>query len=97
MVNILIVCTNQPIAETIKRLIEKVENWSADIALTLNDAIATCNKVTYDVILIGAGITDAEEQVLCLDLNKSAPKTRVVKHYGGGSGLLYAEIHQALA
>ncbi len=97
MINILIVCTNQPIAETIARLIDKMEDWRASVALSLNDALEHCYAKTYDVVLIGSGINQAQEDVLCLHLEKLDAETPVIKHYGGGSGLLYAEIYQALA
>ncbi len=96
MTNILIVCANQPIAETIARLIDKIEDWHASIAFSLNDALEHCYSKTYDIVLVGSGITQAHEDVLCLHLEKLKAKTSVVKHYGGGSGLLYAEIYQAL-
>ncbi|WP_113637328.1 hypothetical protein [Nubsella zeaxanthinifaciens] len=97
MTHILIVCANQPIAQTIARLIEKIDNWKAAIALSLLEAQQQCEIEVFDIALIGAGITDDEEQELRLSLTKQKAKTKVVKHYGGGSGLLYAEIYQALA
>lgn len=97
MTNILIVCTNQPIAETVARLINKMEDWHATITLSLNDALEQCYVKAYHVILIGSGITQAQEDVLNLHLEKLNATTPIVKHYGGGSGLLYAEIYQALA
>lgn len=96
MINILIVCTNQPIANTIARLINKMEDWRASVALSLNDALEHCYAKTYHVILIGSGITQAQEDILNLHLEKLNAATPIVKHYGGGSGLLYAEIYQAL-
>ncbi len=96
MTNILIICTNQPIAETIARLIDKMDGWHATIALSLNDALESCYARTYNVILVGSGIDQAHEDVLLLHLEKLKANTPVVKHYGGGSGLLYAEIYQAL-
>lgn len=97
MTDILIVCTNQPIAETIARLIGKIEDWNASIALSLQDALELCNAVKFDVALIGSGITATDEEEIKFHLKKLEMKTHVVKHYGGGSGLLYAEIYQALA
>jgi hypothetical protein len=47
------------------------------------------------LILIGAGITENDEKELRKKLKKQ--NTPIVNHYGGGSGLLYAEIYQALA
>ncbi|RZM23826.1 MAG: hypothetical protein EOO88_24900 [Pedobacter sp.] len=96
MVNILIVCTNQPIAVTIARLIDKMEDWHASVTLSLNDALEHCYAKTYDVVLIGSGISQEHEDVLILHLEKLNAQTKIVKHYGGGSGLLYAEIYQAL-
>lgn len=96
MINILIVCTNQPIAATIARLIDKMEDWHASVALSLNDALEHCYAKTYDVVLIGSGISQEHEDVLNLHLEKLGAKSQVIKHYGGGSGLLYAEIYQAL-
>jgi len=96
MINILIVCTNQPIAETIARLIDNKEDWHASTALSLNDALERCYAIKFDVVLIGSGISQEHEDVLHLHLEKLNTKTPVIKHYGGGSGLLYAEIYQAL-
>lgn len=97
MINILIVCANQPIAATIARLIDKMDDWHASVALSLNEAMENCYAKTFEVILIGSGITQAQEDVLKLHLDKLKANSVVVKHYGGGSGLLYAEIYQALA
>ena len=96
MINILIVCANQPITATIARLIEKIDDWHAAVAFSLNDALEACYAKKFDVILIGAGISQAQENVLCIHLEQLEANTPVVKHYGGGSGLLYAEIYQAL-
>lgn len=96
MTHILIVCTNQPIAITIARLIDKVEGWHAAVALSLNEALEHCYAKNYDVILIGSGISQEHEDVLKLHIEKLNAPTPIVKHYGGGSGLLYAEIYQAL-
>jgi hypothetical protein len=96
MIEILMICSNEPIAETIARLIDKIDGWHASLALSLDDALAHCYAQTFDVILIGAGITQAQEDVLKHHLTQLNVATPVVKHYGGGSGLLYAEINQAL-
>lgn len=97
MINILIVCANESIAATIARLIDKVDDWHATVALSLNDAMENCYAKTFEVVLIGSGITQAQEDVLKLHLEKLKTNSTIVKHYGGGSGLLYAEVYQALA
>ncbi|WP_461486098.1 response regulator, partial [Pedobacter sp.] len=68
MTHILIVCTNQPIAATIARLIDKVESWHAAVALSLNEALEHCYAKTFDVILIGSGISQEHEDVLKLHI-----------------------------
>jgi PleD family two-component response regulator len=95
LIEILIVGTNQPIMETIERLINKEGIWKATIALSEDKALANFAKKDFKLVLLCAGL--AEELSLKEKLVKLKPNIPVVKHYGGGSGLLYAEIHQALA
>lgn len=97
VIEILIVGTNQPIIETIARLIDKEGVWKATISLSLDDACERCLSKDFKLALIGAGLTDEAELQLKAHLNKMKPSLPIVKHYGGGSGLLFAEIHQALA
>jgi hypothetical protein len=49
------------------------------------------------VLLIGAGLTAAEELNLTARAKEIHPAIHVIQHYGGGSGLLSAEIYLALA
>jgi len=93
---ILVVGTNQPIMETIARLIDKDGKWLATIALTLNDALESCYAKDFSLVLIGGGISEAEENVIKLHLETMQLAIPVIQHYGGGSGLLFAEIYEAL-
>ncbi|WP_316769034.1 hypothetical protein [Pedobacter frigiditerrae] len=97
VIEILIVGTNQPIMETIARLIDKEGTWKATVSFSFDDACKVCLSKDFKLALIGAGLTDKEELQLKAYLNKLKPSLPIVKHYGGGSGLLFAEIHQALA
>lgn len=92
---ILVIGTNADILKTIGRLIEKNEAWRATIVNSVAEATSICLKKSIDLILIGAGITENDEKELRKKLKKQ--NTPIVNHYGGGSGLLYAEIYQALA
>jgi DNA-binding NarL/FixJ family response regulator len=92
---ILIICTHQQITATIARLIDSKNDWRATTAYHIEEAFAKVASQHFDVILIGSGISDIEEHQLREQLTMSAINTPVVKHYGGGSGLLYAEIFQA--
>lgn len=94
MIDILIIGGNQQIMETIARLIDKEGKWLATIAYTLDEALANCLRKDFKLALLGAGIN--EEEKLREQLHLLRPTMPIIKHYGGGSGLLYAEIHQAL-
>ena len=95
LIEILIVGTNQPIMETIERLINKEGIWKATIALSEDEALANFALKDFKVVLLCAGL--GEELLLKEKLLSLKPNLPVIKHYGGGSGLLFAEIHQALA
>jgi DNA-binding NtrC family response regulator len=96
-VEILIIGTNKPIMETIARLIDKDGTWQATIAFSFEDALAMCLQQDFKVVLIGGGIEEEQELALKQHLGEHKPNLPLVKHYGGGSGLLFAEIHQALS
>ncbi|MFA6275855.1 MAG: hypothetical protein WC622_03850 [Pedobacter sp.] len=96
-IQILVIGTNKPIMETIARLIDRDGLWQATIAFSFEDALAMCSQQDFKVVLIGGGIAEEEELVLKQYLLKNKRNLPLVKHYGGGSGLLFAEIHQALS
>ncbi len=95
-IEILAICTHEGILQTINRLINNNELWNSTGALNMQEAKKLLDTVDFDLILIGSGLAAAEEQELELILpaHKNIP---VVKHYGGGSGLLFGEIHEALS
>jgi len=93
---ILIVCTQQEILNTIVRLINSNETMKGTGANTLEQAITVFKSATYDMVLIGAGLSPEEESELEGIISKSRTKVPVVHHYGGGSGLLFTEIYECL-
>jgi len=95
-IKILIVGTNKPIMETIARLIDSDGKWLATIAFTIDDALKICLEKEFGLALICAGLAQDEEATLNAKLNDLRPKLPIIKHYGGGSGLLFAEIYQGL-
>ena len=95
-IEILIVGTNKPIMQTIARLIDKEGKWLATIAASVDDALKICIEKEFGLALICAGLAKEEEQILGEKLNEIKPQLPVIKHYGGGSGLLYTEIYQGL-
>ncbi len=95
LIEILIVGTNQPIMETIERLINKEGIWKATIASSDEEALQCITTKDIKLVLLCAGLPN--ELLLKENLLLLRPNLPVVKHYGGGSGLLFTEIHQALA
>jgi hypothetical protein len=84
---------NEEIMKTILRLINNNPDWEGDIALSIEELGEKLLKNQYDLILLGAGIDEDKLRALLQELGLNIP---VVLHYGGGSGLLLAEIQQVI-
>ena len=95
-IEILAIGTNEDIVKVIVRLINANPWWNASASLTAVQATTAINNGHFDLVLIGAGLQPEEEEGLLKTFNASRPEIAFVKHYGGGSGLLFAEIYQAL-
>ena len=96
-INILSVCTHEGIQSTILRLLHSHNpQWHATGAESAEEAIRLGNITNYDVILLGNGLTEHEEEELTRNFITQLHPVKVIKHYGGGSGLLFGEIYQAL-
>jgi DNA-binding NarL/FixJ family response regulator len=95
--NILVVCAHHHILQVILRLTNANENWEAVGTSNKEEALEAMRVANYDLLLIGSGLPEADEQALIYYVETSCPDTKVSVHYGGGSGLLSAEIYEALA
>lgn len=95
-IHVLVVGRNPEILNTIIRLINHKPEWSCTGALTDEEAVSAFTGQSFDIVLIGAGVSLGEKQKLCEIFNAQKPVVPIVQHYGGGSGLLFAEIYQAL-
>ena len=94
MITILSFCTNPTILPVMDRLVNKQEGWRGLRAPDLATAKALVSEHSIDLVLLGAG-TGAAERAVLAELTAGKP-TKYVNHYGGGSGLLYAEVTAAL-
>jgi DNA-binding response OmpR family regulator len=88
---ILVVGKHSEIMKTILRLVNTKPEWNGTIAYTADEALVYSSTITFDIVLLCAGLDPSEAEQI-----KSYFKVPVVQHYGGGSGLLYAEVYQAL-
>jgi hypothetical protein len=90
-IEILIIGKHPEIMKTILRLINNKPEWNGTAAFSADEAVEKGNTISFNVVLLGAGLDEDEAKQIQTHYN-----VPVIQHYGGGSGLLYAEIHQAL-
>jgi len=96
-IQILIICAHEEILQTIIRLINKNEKWNATGAIDSENATKVFNEQSFDLVLLGSGISNENENKLQQIFLQKNPKIKIVQHFGGGSGLLFNEIEAALS
>ena len=95
-VQILVIARNEEILRTIERLINNNPKWHATACVTDDDAITACDKQAFDLVLIGGGVDEVSEAHLRRYIAERWPGTKIIQHFGGGSGLLATEINMGL-
>ena len=96
-VEILIVCSDEGILNTIIRLIKNNPDWNPAGAANFQEANELLTENAFNIVLIGSGLSAEDERELQLTVVSSQKNIAVIKHYGGGSGLLFGEIFEALS
>ncbi|MEO0732027.1 MAG: hypothetical protein AAFZ52_04285 [Bacteroidota bacterium] len=97
MLSILSFSTNLEILPVMDRLVNKNPEWEGRRAADLATAIDLVKATDYDFVLLGAGTGAADRTALQAEITAAGKHTRLIDHYGGGSGLLLAEIQEAVA
>jgi DNA-binding NarL/FixJ family response regulator len=95
-IKILAVGRHEQILETVVRLINNNPEWEGFGALTDKEAVQQFDHQVIDIILLCGGIEPESEINLRAYFTAHRPQVTIVQHYGGGSGLLTAEIYEAL-
>jgi hypothetical protein len=95
-IEILVICRHEGILQTVVRLVNNNPEWNATGAVTDDEAIMVFNSNPFKLVLLGSGIEKENEDSLCTAFKVQNPDIIIVEHYGGGSGLLTAEIYEAL-
>ena len=95
-VEILALCSHPEILQTVVRLINNNSGWNGTGAETEEQAIALFKGLSFDLVLLGGGMDEASEEKLKPIFTALNPDVKFIQHYGGGSGLLSAEIYEAL-
>ena len=93
---ILVIGRHPEILKTVVRLVNNNTEWNATGCITDEEAIALFNTQEFTLVLLGGGIEEASEKALGDYFKSVKPNIKIVQHYGGGSGLLSAEIYEAL-
>lgn len=91
-VEILAVCSHPEILQTILRLVNNNPAWKATGAATEQEALEQLTSRSFRLVLLGSGMDETSAGRLIT----AHPEVTVIQHYGGGSGLLFAEIYGAL-
>ncbi|MCM5528335.1 Mth938-like domain-containing protein [Parasegetibacter sp. NRK P23] len=84
------------IRETVVRVINGNGRWRGIGAGSTEEAMRLFLFEKVDVLLLGCGIDPETEARLRKDMLELAPSLIIIQHYGGGSGLLLAEISMAV-
>ena len=93
---ILVIGRHPEILQTVVRLVNNNPDWNATGCITDEEAMNAFNQLPFALVLLGGGIEEESEDELCAYFRATHPGIKIVQHYGGGSGLLSAEIFAAL-
>ena len=93
---ILVIGRHPAILQTVVRLVNNNTAWNATGCITDEEAIEAFNNQPFAMVLLGGGIEPSSEDILRAHFKSANPDIKIVQHYGGGSGLLSAEIYEAL-
>lgn len=96
MTTILVIGRHAEILATVTRLLNNQPGWKASGVQTDEEAQSLFATKPFDVVLIGGGVEEQSEIKLTNEFNSVQPSVKIIRHFGGGSGLLYAEIMEAL-
>jgi hypothetical protein len=93
----ILVTGRQPqIMDTVLRLINQHSSWNATGALSDEAAIELFQQRAFRLVLLCSGISEESEKKLRALFSFQNPDIIIVQHYGGGSGLLFTKIQDAL-
>ncbi len=95
-IQVLVVGRHEEIMQTVLRLINSTPDWEAAGALEDEEAIELFQQRRFDLVLIGGGVEPESEAKLRAIFSFQNPLVKIIQHFGGGGGLLFAEIRAAL-
>lgn len=96
MKQILVIGRHEQIMQTVLKLINEMVDYHAIGCLKDNEAIDLLKVNSIDLLLIGGGVEAQSELKLRNFVEENCLSTKVIQHFGGGSGLLFNELREAL-
>ncbi|MBC9911996.1 hypothetical protein [Chitinophaga varians] len=84
------------IMQVVARLLNSHAGWEGVTALTSEEGLEKISSGKYDAVLLCVGVSTADEGIFRQAVATHHPSTIVIRHYGGGSGLLENELRAAL-
>ena len=97
LTTILYIGRDTEITAVMNRLLNARPEWKGLCVCKNEEAISVCKEQHVDLVLLGNGIESSSEADLKSKLLALRPSLKIIQHYGGGSGLLYGEIIQAIS
>lgn len=83
---------NEAILAILLRLVNADENWNGVAFNNEKEAQEYFQNNKIDIVLLSSAIEDHVEKEFTAFCLKTQPDVEVIKHFGGGSGLLKSEI-----
>lgn len=93
---ILVFGKHPEIMETVLRLLRNSGLYEAEGDYSVSGILRELDQNPFDLLLLGGGVHKTEEVEIRKHLEFNGIHLPVVQHFGGGSGLLFAEIRTAL-
>ncbi|WP_293946657.1 MULTISPECIES: hypothetical protein [unclassified Sphingobacterium] len=84
---------NEEILQTLERIIVGTNGWQAIIQQDLATCKEYLSNYPSDILLLSSGLSDQDETEIVDHLAYLDHTIGLIKHYGGGSGLLKNEIY----
>nr|WP_295864634.1 hypothetical protein [uncultured Chitinophaga sp.] len=84
------------IMQVVERLLNSHAGWEGIAALTREEGLEKTISGYYDAILLCVGVSAEDEEAIRQAVSHHSSSTKVIRHYGGGSGLLENELRAAL-
>lgn len=90
--HIVFLSRNEVVSSCIEKFFSKSDEFLVTLVIELDSLFIYLSSHNCDAVLLGSGMTEVEEKKIEEYLKLNFPSIRLIKHYGGGSGLLMNEL-----